>query len=321
MASLSFPGRGMAYICRIMKELDHCILCPRACGVDRNAGKVGYCRSSAGYHIASIDIHRGEEPAVSGINGICNIFFSRCNLQCLYCQNYQISRRNAIIGESVMTLDKVVEAVIKCLDKGTEAVGFVTPSHFLPHVRAIIEKLNSLNYFPVTVYNTNGYEQVEPLQSLEGIIDVYLPDFKYLDPVISGKYSDAADYPDFAKKALTEMYRQKGSTLVFNDKGQAVTGLIVRHMVLPGYTDDSIAILKWIAEELSPSVHISLMSQYYPTSCMSGHPLLNRRITVEEYFTVVKAMEDLGFYNGWTQELESADHYKPDFRRPDPFGG
>jgi putative pyruvate formate lyase activating enzyme len=303
-----------------MKELDHCILCPRACGVDRNAGKLGYCRSDAAYHIASVGIHRGEEPVISGKNGICNIFFSRCNLQCLYCQNFQISSRYGKIGETGMTLDRVVKSVIDYLHRGAEAVGFVSPTHFLPHVRAIIEKLNSLNYFPVTVYNTNGYDQPESLQTLEGLIDIYLPDFKYFNPITSRNYSDAEDYSEAAKKALTEMYRQKGSSVVINDRGQAVTGLIVRHLVLPGQTEDSIAILKWIADELSPSVHISLMSQYYPTSCMSGHPLLNRRITEAEYISVVKVMEDLGFYNGWTQDLVSADIYKPDFKRDDPFG-
>jgi putative pyruvate formate lyase activating enzyme len=304
----------------MLNEFDHCILCPRACGADRNAGKTGYCRSDAAYHIANIGIHRGEEPVISGRKGICNIFFSRCNLECVYCQNYQISRRNGMIGETEMTLESVVSSVIECLDKGAEAVGFVSPTHFIPHVRSIIDKLNSLNYFPVTVYNTNGYDQPESLQSLEGIIDIYLPDFKYFNPVTSRNYSDAGDYPEAAKKAFTEMYRQKGSSVVINDRGQAVTGLIVRHLVLPGHTEDSIAILKWIAEELSPSVHISLMSQYFPTSCTSGHPLLNRTITEEEYSTVLRAMEELGFYNGWIQDLDSAGMYNPDFKRDDPFG-
>jgi putative pyruvate formate lyase activating enzyme len=302
-----------------MKELDHCMICPRFCGVNRNMGKPGYCRTDAGYHISNICIHRGEEPVISGANGICNIFFSHCNLQCIYCQNFQISRNRGRVEEKIMTLDEVIENVIPLLKQGAEAVGFVTPSHFVPHVRAIIDKLRSKGYQPVTVYNSNGYDTVESLRSLEGLIDVYLPDFKYAGDSLSKKYSDASDYPEVAKKAIAEMHRQKGSSLVVSDSGQAVNGLIIRHLVLPGQTDDSIAVLKWISEHLSPSVYISLMSQYYPTSCMTMHPELNRRITEEEYAVVEKAMEEFGFYKGWIQEMNSALNYKPDFLRKNPF--
>jgi putative pyruvate formate lyase activating enzyme len=302
-----------------MKELDHCMICPRYCGVNRNMGKQGYCRTGAGYHISSICIHRGEEPVISGANGICNIFFSHCNLQCIYCQNFQISRNKGLVEERIMTLDEVVESVISCLNKGAEAVGFVTPSHFVPHVKAIIEKLHSRGKYPVTVYNSNGYDTVESLRSLEGLIDVYLPDLKYASASLSKSLSDASDYSEVAKKAIAEMYRQKGSSVIVSDDGQAVNGLIIRHLVLPGQMDDSIAILKWIAEELSPSLHISLMSQYYPTSCMINLPQLNRKITEEEYTAVEKAMEGFGFYNGWIQEMTSSHKYKPDFLKGNPF--
>ena len=302
-----------------MKELGHCMICPRYCGVNRNNGKLGYCRTGAGYHISSICLHRGEEPVISGANGICNIFFSHCNLQCIYCQNYQISRNREIAEDKIMTLEEVVERVIIFLNKGAEAVGFVTPSHFVPHVRAIVDELHSRGFYPVTIYNSNGYDTVESLKSLEGLIDVFLPDFKYANASLSKNFSDASDYPEVAKKAITEMYRQKGSSLIVSDSGQAANGLIIRHLVLPGQTDDSIAILKWISEELSPSLYISLMSQYYPTSCMINHPLLNRRITEDEYALVEKAMEGFGFYNGWIQEMSSAHTYKPDFLRENPF--
>lgn len=302
-----------------MKELDHCMICPRSCGVNRNAGKQGYCRTGAGYHISSICIHRGEEPVICGPNGICNIFFSHCNLQCIYCQNFQISRNKGPVAGRIMTLDEVIEEVISCLEKGAEAVGFVTPSHFVPHVRAIIDELHTRGFQPVTVYNSNGYDTVESLRSLEGLIDVYLPDFKYFSSSLSESLSDAADYPGIARKAITEMFRQKGRTVVVGDNGQAVNGLIIRHLVLPGQTEDSISILKWIAEELSASLYISLMSQYYPTSCMTNHPLLNRKITAEEYAVVEKAMEELGFHNGWIQEMTSAHVYKPDFLKENPF--
>ena len=310
---------GITYFCSIMKEFDNCQLCPRACGVNRNAGEYGFCRSDAGYHIGSICIHRGEEPVINGTKGICNIFFTHCNLQCIYCQNYQISRNLSEAGDNTMALEEVVAEVIHCLDQGVDAVGFVTPTHFVPHVKAIVDQLKIRRYNPIKVYNTNGYDSVETLQSLEGIIDVYLPDLKYADPLLSDRYSGATDYPEMARKAVLEMYRQKGSSVVVNENGLAVTGLIIRHLVLPGCAEDSIAVLKWIAEELSPSVSISLMSQYYPTACISGMSELNRHITPEEYRKVVKAMDDLGFYKGWIQEPESSQSYNPDFKRNHPF--
>jgi putative pyruvate formate lyase activating enzyme len=186
-------------------------------------------------------------------------------------------------------------------------------------VKAIISGLHTRGYYPVTVYNSNGYDTVDSLRTLEDQIDVYLPDLKYASYSLSKSFSDASDYPEVAKKAIAEMYRQKGSSLVISDTGQAANGLIIRHLVLPGQTEDSLAVLKWISEELSPSLHISLMSQYYPTSCMVNHSQLNRKITEEEYAVVEKAMEDFGFYNGWIQEMGSAQNYKPDFLREDPF--
>jgi putative pyruvate formate lyase activating enzyme len=295
------------------------MICPRKCGVNRNAGELGYCRTDAGYHIGSICLHRGEEPAISGEFGICNIFFSHCNLQCLYCQNYQISRNSITAQDRIMTLDEVLNAVKHCLDQGAEAVGFVTPSHFIPHVRAIINALHASGYYPVTVYNSNGYDSVDMLRELEGLVHVYLPDFKYADPGTAGRFSGAPDYPEKAGLALKEMFRQKGSTLVIHENGQAVNGLIIRHLVLPGQAEDSVRVLQWIAEELSPSLYLSLMSQYYPTSCMSGHSVLSRTITEKEFNRVTEAAESLGFYRGWVQELNSSQTYRPDFSRIHPF--
>lgn len=302
-----------------MNELDHCIICPRACGVDRNAGQLGYCGSDAGYNIGSICIHRGEEPPISGPGGICNVFFSRCNLQCLFCQNYQISRRKGMIEITRYTLEEVTDAIIQNLDQGIESVGFVTPTHFTPHVKAIISRLNDCGYKPITVYNTNGYDKAEVLESFEGLIDVYLPDFKYFDPILAKRYSDAQDYPEMAKRSILEMFRQKGNTVVLNDNGRAVTGMIIRHLVLPGQVKDSISILQWIASELSSSVSISLMSQYYPTVCVASDPVLGRTLLAEEYQEVLEAMEDLGFNKGWIQHHESANEYNPDFTFDHPF--
>jgi putative pyruvate formate lyase activating enzyme len=313
-----------SYFCRKticpLQELDHCMICPRSCRVNRNAGLVGYCGTDAGYQVASVCLHRGEEPPISGPNGICNVFFAGCNLHCVYCQNYQISQRPGRVRNTTSTLEEVTQSIIAILDQGIEAVGFVTPTHFTPQVKAIIRRLNTLGYHPITVYNTSGYDRAEVLREFEELIDVYLPDFKYLDPSIARRFSDAADYPDHVRQSIREMYRQKGSNVVLNDAGMAVTGLIIRHLVLPGQVNDSIRILQWIASELSNRVSLSLMSQYYPTYGVSDHPVLGRRITTAEYQQVLKAFEDLGFTSGWIQHPESADSYTPDFRLENPFG-
>jgi putative pyruvate formate lyase activating enzyme len=184
-------------------------------------------------------------------------------------------------------------------------------------IRGIKEKGRN----PVFVYNTNGYDNVATLRMLEGLIDIYLPDFKYMDSKLSFEYSRARNYPEVATAALKEMYRQKGSTLIVNDDGIAESGIIIRHLVLPGAVTQSIDVLKYISEELSPKLHISLMSQYYPTQFVSQHQNLGRTITSEEYNQVVDAFHELGFYRGWVQDLESQASYRPDFFNDDPFGG
>ncbi len=299
------------------EELEFCTICPRECGVNRNAGQKGYCGRSDKYEIASICRHMGEEPAISGKYGICNVFFSGCNLRCLYCQNHQISRKNSI--SSILTLEEAVSRIKHFLDCGIESLGFVSPSHFTPHVKEIIQQLRKDGYSPITIYNSNCFDNVDAIKSLEGLIDVYLPDLKYINAITSLQWSDAYRYPEISAAAVREMYHQKGSTLVINDNNYAVTGLIVRHLVLPGRAAESVKMLEWIAEYLSTSLHISLMSQYYPTSEVNHHPELSRTLAEKEYSMVVKAMEDLGFYKGWIQDFKSAATYRPDFRKSDPF--
>jgi putative pyruvate formate lyase activating enzyme len=294
-----------------------CEACPRACGVDRSAGAPGYCRSGIGLEIASICLHRGEEPAISGERGICNIFFSHCNLQCVYCQNEQISRNDS--PARGMPLDEVVAAVSRLLDEGASSIGFVSPSHMIPQMRSIVEALRATGRRPVVVFNTNAYDRAETIASIEDLVDVYLPDFKYMDHSLALELSGAWDYPDVARAALREMYRQKGSNLALRDDGTASSGLIVRHLILPGQTENSTAVLRAIAEELSPSVHLSLMSQYYPSAGVAGHPWLGRCITRGEYDEVLDELERLGFSRGWIQELESEKIYRPDFTKPHPF--
>lgn len=306
-------------ILRPLQELSDCALCPRNCHADRLHGRGGYCRSDDSFSIASICIHKGEEPAISGPNGICNIFFTSCNLRCIYCQNHQISNRIADRSNSSMDFDQVCSSIIAILDQGINMVGFVSPSHFIPQMLSIIKGVNASGHHPTWVYNSNGYDKPETLHMLEGIIDIYLPDLKYLDNRLSLTLSDAADYPEYAKKALKEMFRQKGTTLVLNDDGTASSGMIIRHLVLPGQVENTLEVLRFIAGELSPRVHVSLMSQYYPTPGVVSHPFLSRSITADEYTKVIDEMELLGLQKGWVQEFESMNHYRPDFTNEHPF--
>ncbi len=299
--------------------LTECTLCPRECRVNRFEAGTGYCGMDARMNIASVCVHRGEEPVISGKDGICNIFFAGCNLHCLYCQNHEISQCGLVTGDTRMDLDTILDKIIRILSQGITAVGFVSPSHMVPQVKAIIGGLNSRGFKPVTVYNTNGYDKLETIRSLAGLIDVYLPDYKYFTKETAAEYSDAANYPEVALKAIKEMYFQKGSTLITDDNGRAENGLLIRHLVLPGHAEESKRVLHSIAEELSPGVHISLMSQYHPTAAVIHHPVLNRTLYRTEYEDVVKEMEILGFRNGWVQELDSNLNYRPDFSKENPF--
>lgn len=272
----------------------------------------------AGFNIASVCIHRGEEPSISGGNGICNIFFEGCNLRCVYCQNHEISQPE-IEHNNSMDFQMLLDQIGEILSTGINAVGFVTPSHVVPQVKAIIRGLNSRGLRPLTVYNTSSYDKVETLKSLSGLIDVYLPDFKYVTASLAHDYSEAYDYPEVALKAVKEMYYQMGSVLRTDDAGRAEHGMIIRHLVLPGHAEESIKVLRVIAEELSPGISLSLMSQYHPSSQVKNHPVLNRPLRREEYDDVVMAMDRLGFRNGWVQEIESSRNYMPDFRQNHPF--
>jgi putative pyruvate formate lyase activating enzyme len=287
--------------------------------VNRFEGGTGYCKSDADMNIASICIHRGEEPPVSGPSGICNIFFAGCNLRCIYCQNYDISRPEGECKRNLTTLNETLDRIENILSDDIKTVGFVSPSHVVPQVKAIIRGLNSRGLLPITVYNTNSYDKPEVIDSLDGMIDVWLPDYKYVTPAIAKEFSDSSAYPEVALKTLKRMYYQKGSTLHTDEVGRAVSGMLIRHLVLPGHAEESKKVLKSIAEELSSGVHLSLMSQYHPTPYVVNHPDLKRMLYREEYEAVVEYMEDLGFRNGWVQDMESYRNYRPDFRKEHPF--
>jgi putative pyruvate formate lyase activating enzyme len=282
-------------------------------------GLPGYCQTDAGFHIASICVHKGEEPVLSGEHGICNVFFTRCNMQCIFCQNHQISRnRGKVLGRR-FTLEEVVDRIERIIDRGVSAVGFVSPSHVVPQMRSIIASLDRHHRQPTYVMNTNAYDKKETLVALEGVIDVYLPDLKYMDGNLAARYSDTRDYPQVATRAIKEMFRQKVEEIELDQHGLIRSGLIVRHLVLPGQVENSKRCLRYIAEKLSPNIYISVMSQYYPTSQVASHPELGRTLYQEEYEEVLKEMDRLGFHRGWIQELESQRSYRPDFSRAHPF--
>lgn len=294
-------------------------MCPRECRIDRFRGGKGYCGMDAGLNISSICIHRGEEPVISGTKGICNVFFAGCNMHCIYCQNHEISRPGTEVPGEGREFEAVLDRIEAFLAAGASSVGFVSPSHVVPQVKAIIRALLARGLKPTVIFNTNSYDKPETLRSLSDMVDIYLPDYKYVTEKIALRYSDTYDYPMVAIRALKEMYWQKGSSLLTDENGTAERGMLIRHLVLPGFSEESIKVLESIAEELSPGVHLSLMSQYHPVSDMRSHPELNRSVYREEYDKVVEAMERLGFRNGYIQDLESYQNYRPNFSREDPF--
>lgn len=299
--------------------LSDCVLCPRECHVNRFEGGDGYCGMDAGFNVASVCIHRGEEPVISGPDGICNIFFTGCNMHCLFCQNHEISRPGSEVLQAGRSFTELIDQVESVLNSGIKAVGFVSPSHMVPQVKAIIRGLKKRGLKPVTVYNTNSYDKPSTIDSLDGLIDIYLPDYKYVTSSLALEFSDAADYPELALGAIKRMYFQKGSTLPLDEKGRAESGILIRHLVLPGHADESRKVLKSIADELSTGIHLSLMSQYHPTPFVKEHLDLSRTLYKEEYDLVAGAMEDLGFRNGWVQDIDSYRNYLPDFSREHPF--
>ncbi|HNQ58916.1 MAG TPA: hypothetical protein PLX24_00715 [Bacteroidales bacterium] len=300
-------------------EYTKCKLCPRNCGVDRSKEASGFCHANDRLAIGSICRHTGEEPPISGQYGIANIFFMHCTLQCQFCQNMQISQNKMVLDPYLYRVHEVTARVMKLLEEGCKAVGFVSPTHYIPHVKAIISELKSNGYHPPFVYNTSGYENTEQLKELEEWVDVWLPDFKYADRSLARRLSMASNYPEVALKAIREMFRQKGSNVIVNKEGQAESGLIIRHLVLPGYIENSIKVLETIADEISTNVYISLMSQYNPQFYQKMDVALQRPIDLQEYEMVVQRFYELGFHNGWIQELESHKTYNPDFEQEHPF--
>lgn len=274
--------------------------------------------SSVPFDIAAICKHRGEEPVISGEKGICNVFFRHCNMQCVYCQNRDISRNDTVSAQPYADLETVLDRIEDVLSTSENAVGFVSPSHRISQVVAIMDGLHQRGIRPTYVYNTNGFDSLEAMDKIRDKIDVFLPDFKYADAALGWQLSGVKNYPEKAITALRAMYYEMGSSLQTDEKERVVRGLIVRHLVLPGFLDNSKHALEMLAEELSPNIHLSLMSQYFPIGKMPYHNL-NRCLQEEEYEEIQEYAQSLGFHRGWVQELSSANAYHPHFDREDAF--
>ena len=289
-----------------MLSYQNCTLCPRRCGADRTNGQLGFCRQPDKIYAARAAAHYWEEPVISGSFGSGAVFFSGCTLKCLFCQNGVISQET--LGKEISTAH-LREIFLKLIDDGVQNINLVTPTHFLP---SILPALTPKLPVPV-VYNCGGYERVETLRELEGLVDIYLPDMKYSDPKLAGILSAAPDYVEIAKAAIAEMYRQVGSAVIEDEIMQR--GMIVRHLMLPGELDNTLGVLDWFSEAFPKGdVLFSLMSQYVPMGKAKTMPPYDRRITEDEYDAALSYLELLGIENGFTQDFSAAtEEYIPDF--------
>jgi len=303
-----------------LQILESCTSCPRNCMVNRMMGELGYCLSGNLPIVSSYTSHFGEEPVLSGSKGAGNIFFGNCNLRCIFCQNFEISQNWKAEQYNQVTHERLADIMIELQDRGCHNIGLVSPTHFSATILKSIYIAAAKGLTLPIIYNTNGYDSVETLKLYEGVIDIYLPDFKYGSDEYANKYSGADNYFEKTKEAIKEMYRQVGSKLIYNGS-VVVRGLIIRHLVLPNGLAESERVFKFIAEELNPDVHISLMSQYYPANKAYKEILLNRTLRESEYDRVLELMEKYGLHNGWFQAMESHDYYRPNFvsNRNDPF--
>ncbi len=289
-------------------DLAKCEICPHKCGVNRTKNEVGRCKSTDKVKIALYSLHHFEEPCISGKHGSGTVFFSNCNLNCVYCQNYEISQQGK--GREI-SIEELAKILIKQQDRRAENINLVTPTTYAPQIIEAIKiaKKNGLT-IPI-IYNTNGYENIDTLKLLEGYVDVYLPDLKYYDNELGKKYSKVDNYFEIATKAIQEMYRQVGSPK-FNHNGMIEKGVMIRHLVLPNHIENSKKILKWLKENMDEQVYIDIMAQYFPTYKAKDMKDLNRKLTKEEYQEIEEYVYQLDIQNGYMQELgEHEEEYVP----------
>ena len=295
-----------------------CQLCGHKCGINR-AKRPGYCGVDGQLYVASVYRHYGEEPVLGGRGGVCNVFFAHCNMQCIYCQNGQISCNRVPLLPHSIGPRLLIREITEHLSAGCDTLGFVSPTPYVPWVRLIVQELRASGYRPTVVYNTNGYDSPSALLLLEGLVDIYLPDYKYGSYALAQRLSGVKDYPDVALECIKGMVAQVGLRPQYDENGVCRRGVIVRHMVLPGEVENSRAALLNLVTDISNELTLSLLGQYTPAYLRDGYGQLDRPLTQGEYDAVRTFMEELGFTHGWTQELSSSGHYKPDFTRDDPF--
>ena len=295
-----------------VEKLAHCRLCPRECGVNRLKGEAGFCGAvSEKVKVARAALHFWEEPCLSGEAGSGTVFFSYCNLRCRYCQNYEISTNHQGI---LIGISELADVFLRLQGKGALNINLVTPTHYIPQIREalLLAKRKGLS-LPV-VYNTSGYEKASSLRLLDGLIDIYLPDFKYFHADTASRLSFAGDYPEWARSALDEMVRQVGEPL-FSDEGIMKKGVIVRHLLLPGKEKEGEEILSYLYNRYGDSIFFSIMNQYTPLPQVAGDPELDRHVSKTEYEDLVDHALLLGIENGFTQEGEAAaESFIPSFR-------
>lgn len=284
----------------------NCNLCPRECGVDRALGQLGVCGQTEELKVARAALHYWEEPCISGEEGSGAVFFSGCPLHCVFCQNENIA--NGTTGKKI-AVSRLSEIFLELQEKGANNINLVTPGHFVPQIIKALDRARADGLFLPVVYNTSSYENVDTIRMLEGYVDIYLPDFKYMDSRLSSRYSHAPDYAKVAKAAVAEMVRQTGkaSFLQSDEDSLIKRGTIVRHLTLPGCMEDSKSVLKYLHETYGDTIYISIMNQFTPLSNLEKYPELNRRITEEEYEELVDYAIEIGILNGFIQEGDTAE--------------
>lgn len=290
----------------MIDRLEKCNLCPRGCKVDRLAGQKGICGQTDEIKLARAALHMWEEPCISGESGSGAVFFSGCALHCVFCQNENIANGNIGMGISV---ERLVEIFFELEAKGANNINLVTPGHFLPQIISAIDKAKQIGFSLPFVYNTSSYENIDSIKALDGLIDIYLPDFKYFDSKLAHKYSHAEDYPEVAKAAIEEMVRQTGNCRFYKDDEDGImeSGTIVRHLLLPGCIEDSKRIIRYLYETYGDNIYISIMNQFTPMDSLAKkYPELNRKVTEQEYEELIDYAIELGVTNGFIQEGETA---------------
>lgn len=293
-----------------MNMLESCMLCPRNCKVNRHKS-VGFCGASDKVKLAYYSLHQWEEPIISGENGSGTVFFSNCNLRCLFCQNKKISTDRNSYGKEISN-DKLKEIFLKLQDLGAHNINLVTPTHYVPQIIDVLKEVKNKNLKIPVVYNTSSYENVSTIESLKGLIDIYLADLKYFDDELGSKYSKCNDYFKYASLAIGEMYKQTGKFQIKDNL--LVSGLVVRVLVLPGHVDDSKKIIKYLYDTYKDNIIISIMNQYTPVCKIDDFPNLNRKLTDEEYDEVIDYACSLGIENAFVQEGETqSESFIPDF--------